>query len=346
MIGGTPGTQGPLRHERRRCTSTIARLSALRAANPALADGAQIHRYASRRRRHLRRSAGSTARTRHRVPRRGQQRDDAPSRRRFATYSGRTGFTPALRRPSDRCAPTGTAGSTSPSPPLSVSVWKATLADGHGAARAGGLPRPRRRPAVSSAAAPRSAPRSPTNTFAQVTFAYRPVGHDGLAAARHGRQRAVPRVPGRQRGSPRAPCWSTARWPRTAAATSRRRSSYGIVGDPAAERRRRAGAGRSGHPAGRASACRGPQLRDGLRRRLAARLRPGAADAGRPGPDLEGHLLTLPAGTVRLQGRDRQELGRELRRRRRAKAAATSRYTAPGGNGDVLLRPRDALRHQ
>ena len=51
----------------------------------------------------------------------------------------------------------------------------------------------------------------PANTPVQVSFAYRPVGTTAVAAARHRRQCAVPRLPGREFGCPRAPCSSTAR---------------------------------------------------------------------------------------------------------------------------------------
>ena len=90
----------------------IAALSALRKANPALADGAQIHRYAARRRRHLRVQPDRRPRP-GRVPRRRQQRHHREDghlrhlhRRRSAstrsTAGPATGRSPRTRRPGDR----------------------------------------------------------------------------------------------------------------------------------------------------------------------------------------------------------------------------------------------------
>nr|WP_307823883.1 alpha-amylase family glycosyl hydrolase [Microbacterium aurum] len=82
------------------------------------------------------------------------------------------------------------------------------------------------------------------------------------------------------------------------------------------------------------------QHRDGLRGRLGPRLRPGADDAGRR--DLAAHRR--PAGRrLRVQGRDREELGRELRRERCGERGE-HRALARGRTGDVLVRSAHEAR--
>ena len=193
----------------------------------------------------------------------------------FATYSAADELRARCSAPAaDLRVRPGRPGRPSPSPPLSVAVWKARAGDGHSA-------RSHRRststlaaaPAASSAAAPRSAPRSPSNAFAQVTFAYRPVGHDRLDAARHRRQRAVPRLPRRHRAGQGHPASSTARSPRTSAATSRRPRPTASSATPHPAGGGGGGGGRSGHPARQRQRPGQPQLRDGLPGRLAAGLR-------------------------------------------------------------------------
>ena len=315
--------------------------SALRAANPALADGAQIHRYAAD-------GAGIFAvqpdrRARPgRVPRRGQQRDRPPRPRRFDDLQRRTRRSrplygggdrrcasgrrrPGRRSPCRRCRsrcgrPTGRSPQREGAPAVYLTLAGA--------------------PAASSAAAPRSAPRSPSNAVRPGHLRLPAGGHDGLAAARHRRQRAVPRLPGRHRRSPRAPCSSTARWSRTAAGNV---SATLVVRHRRRPRRRAAAvaAGRPRHPAGQRQRARARTTPRWAAPATGSRTAPQAQltlDA--QGPDLEGHLHDLPAGAVRLQGGDQQELGRELRRRRRAKDGGNITYTAPGGAGHVLLRPR------
>ena len=131
-----------------------------------------------------------------------------------------------------------------------------------------------------------------------MTFAYRPVGHDGLERARHRRQRAVPRLPRRQRRLAKGTLVEY-----RAVAEGHRghfsaASTYGDRRRPGdAERRRERGVGPVTQP-DTVSVPGRPQLRDGLRRRLAAGLRPGPADPRPQGPDLEGHLhAARPAPT-------------------------------------------------
>ena len=146
-------------------------------------------------------------------------------------------------------------------------------------------------------------------------------------------------VAGAARGAP----WSsTARCCATAAATSSATSTWATVGEPG-RRRRPGGARRPGHAARPRVDARLAQLGDRLPRRLAARVRPGPDDARRRRAWSGRSTVTLPGRQLRLQGRHRQVVGRELRRRRRCQAGPTSRSTldAPTGR-DLLLRPRHA----
>ena len=280
-----------------------------------------------RRRRHLRVSAAST-----RGP--GPSTSSWPTtppppRPRASPPTARGWASARSTAPAPPCGPAGTAGSTSPSPPLSVVGVEGPLRRWRSARSRRRSTSPRRSPAASSAGAPRSAPRSPSNAFAQVTFAYRPVGTTGWTDARHRRQRAVPGVPGRHRRSPRAPCWSTAPSPRTAAATSPppRRTASSVTPRPAAVPDR--------GPVGPVTQPDNVSV-------------PGThnSEMGCPGdwqPDCaqaqltldaqdqiwKGTYTTIPAGSTRLQGGDQQELGRELRRRREPRAAATSPTPRP-----------------
>ena len=209
------GQQGPLRHQRRRCTSRSRSSSALRAANPALADGAQIHRYASD-------GAGIFAVSRvdardqveylvvannATTAKSGELRDLQRRGWRFSPLYG-AGRTAAVRP--------GRPGRRSPSPPLSVSVWKARSGDRQAQGRTGGPPH------LAAARRCRRWPRrdrrgDPRERLRPGHLRLPAGGHDGVDSARHRRQRAVPGVPGRHRRSPRARCSSTAPSPRTAA---------------------------------------------------------------------------------------------------------------------------------
>ena len=74
--------------------------------------------------------------------------------------------------------------------------------------------------------------------------------------------------------------------------------------------------------------ARQPQHRDGLPGRLAARVR-GRAQLTKGADGIYSGTFTLPAGQLRVQGRDRRLVGRELRRGRRRRAARTSRTPWP-----------------
>ncbi len=171
VIGGTAGsrdrydTKAPLYQQ-------ISKLEALRAANPALADGAQIHRYASD-------SAGIYATSR--IDTKGKREylvvaNNATTAKTatFATYSAQAKFVPLLGGSGDMRA--DTAGRVTVTvPPLSVAVYRANsvMTDSKAAPpvyplspSAGGVVGGR---AEIGAAVP-------TNTFTQVTFLYRPVG--------------------------------------------------------------------------------------------------------------------------------------------------------------------------
>ena len=150
----------------------ISQLSALRAANPALADGAQIHRYASD-------GAGIFAVSRVDA-RTGTEylvvANNATTAKTasFATYSPRMGFSPlygsgtTLRSGRDSRVDVTVA-------PLSVSVWKARSGMAkRKVAPAVHLTSPQPGGVVGGRAEIGAA--IPENAFAQVTFAYRPVG--------------------------------------------------------------------------------------------------------------------------------------------------------------------------
>ena len=108
---------------------------------------------------------------------------------------------------------------------------------------------------------------------------------------------------------------------------------------PRAPTPRARGRRRSGDPARQRLDPGQPQLRDGLPGGLAARLRPGPADAG-PRTTTSGRRpITVPGRRLRVQGRDQQDVGRELRRGRACRTAATSATPRPAAAVDVLLRP-------
>ena len=100
----------------------IKALAALRAANPALADGAQVHRYAVRRGRHLR----------DQPHRQGAKREylvvannaTTAKTATFSTYSAGTKFAPLLGARRD-LRPAADGRVTVTVPPLSVAVYRA-----------------------------------------------------------------------------------------------------------------------------------------------------------------------------------------------------------------------------
>ena len=179
----------------RRSTSTSRPLAALRQANPALADGAQVHRYASD-------AAGIYAFSR--IDKAAKREyvvatNNATTAKSatFETYSAGAKLVPLLGGSGDlRADKAGRVTVTLP--PLSVAVYRANAT------------------MASSSVAPTVYPTSPSaggvvggraeigaavpaNTFAEVSFLYRPVGTSDLDPDRHRRQRALPRLPRRQR---------------------------------------------------------------------------------------------------------------------------------------------------
>ena len=155
------------------CTSRSRSSPRLRAANPALTDGAQVHRYASD-------GPGIYAFSRvdradrPRVPRRGQQRD-----------GGEVGQLRDLQRPA------ALRGRLRRHERAEVRQGRAGHGDGPGTVGAGlqghrsASPSARLRPrstsprpsrVQSSVAVPRSVPRSPRTPSPRPTFLYRPVG--------------------------------------------------------------------------------------------------------------------------------------------------------------------------
>ena len=322
--------------------TSIRDLARLRTRYPALADGAQLHRYASD-------SAGVFA----------VSRIDAEEDREHlvalnnATTAKTVTFGTEMRRgtfkqvwPASRTSLRSDAEGrvTVTVPPLSAVVWRAagTLAERDDAPAvhfekpsAGGVVGGRSPVTVAV----------PDGGFNQVTLAWRPVGGGGVDPARHRRQRAVPRLPRRHLAGE----GHAGRVPRRAA-----RQLGQPVGDLDVRHgrrpRHRAAAGRrwrhrAGDPADRGVGARQPQHRDGLPGGLDARLRAGADVAGRGRPGVAQDRLAA-GRQLRLQGRHRRLLGRELRRRR---GAGRCRHPAgprrrPGR--DVLLRPRLPLDHQ
>ena len=214
----------------------------------------------------------------------------------------------------------------------SVSVWKATSPMDTPKSAPAGLPDRRRAPVTSSAVAPRSVPRSPTNTFAQVTLACASGRDDRLDRARHRRQRAVPRLPRRGRDglaqghaasstarcakdSPRAPVGA--------------RRTLRVVGDPKAAGGGGGGVGPVTQPDA-VQRARRPQLRDGLPR-----------PTGSPSCDARRQLTLDPEDQIwkgtydaarrrlRLQGRDQQDAGTRTTAPAAVPRRRNIRYTAP-----------------
>jgi glycosidase len=145
-------------------------LAALRAAHPALADGAQQNRYASE-------GAGIFAISRY-DSRTGREyivaanNSTEPATADFDTWTSRAGFSPVFGT-SARLRSDATGGVTVTVPPLSVAVWRAdSRVDRRVAAPAVGL----NLPASGVAGRAEVAATVSSDTFAQATFWYRPLG--------------------------------------------------------------------------------------------------------------------------------------------------------------------------
>ncbi len=322
----------------------VSGLADLREAHPTLTDGAQIHRYASDK-------AGIYAFSRIDAQEQVEyvvvannatttQSALIPTYLRKGQFSGIYGDTSKIRSDS--------YGRVTVSvPPLSVEVYRAGKA----------LPPSRYAPAVHLASPSagevvgglseiRAA--VPDNVFAQVTFAFRPVGTTDWTAL--GTDDNAPyRVFHDLSGTAPGTLLEYRAVLQDGSGNLSAVSSYGIVGTPAGGWRRWRWRWRRwpGRPARLRLGARLAQQRDGLPGRLAARLRAGPAVAECHGPDLEGDLRLLAGDgrRLRVQGGDRQELGRELRRRRRPRR---TQHLLPGARrpGHLLLRPRHPLGDQ
>ena len=212
-----------LRHRRTRSTAPSRDLADLREDHPALADGAQLHRYATNnagvyafsRIEPASTASTSSRSTTRRPPRRSRSRH-RERRRTFRQVWPAHGRVAARRRG---------ARVTLTVPPLSAVVYRAGRPlDTRRDAPALHFEKPargwcRRRAGADPVGVP-------DGGFNQVTFAWRPVGASDWTAARHRRQRAVPRLPRPRPTWPRTRWWSTARCSATAAATCRRRSTW------------------------------------------------------------------------------------------------------------------------
>ena len=246
----------------------IKQLAALRQAHPALADGAQIHRYASD-------AAGIYAFSR--IDKAAKREyvvatNNATTAKSatFETYSAGAKFVPLLGGSGDlRADKAGRVTVTLP--PLSVAVYRANAT------------------MTSSSVAPSVYPTSPSaggvvggraeigaavpaNTFAEVSFLYRPVGATEwtpIGTDDNAPYRVFHDVSGIAKGTLLEYRMVAKDLSGRVSATS----TYGVVGEPQTS----GGGGGGGvgpvtQPRQRQRA-RQPQLRDGLLRRLAARLR-------------------------------------------------------------------------
>ena len=169
-------------------------------------------------------------------------------------------------------------------------------------------------------------------------------GDHRLAEARHRRQRAVPRVPRRHRGLAKGTLVEY----RAVAKDCGRPPvgdlvSYGVVGDPGP-----AGGGGGGvGPVTQPDACQRPRHHNsemGCPGDWQPDCAPGPARRSTPRTRSGRAPTRCPAAGLRVQGRHQQELGRELRRGRRARRRQHRLHGARHA-GHVLLRPRHALRH-
>ena len=228
VLGGTPGsmdrysTSAPLYQH-------IKALAAVRAANPALADGAQVHRYASN-------DAGIYAFSRIDEGKRVEyvvaaNNATSTSSATFATYGHNQTFAPVYG--ANGSVRSGKDGRVTVSVPAqSVSVWKATSP----------MDKPKSAPPVyltSPGAGDVVGGRAeigaaiPDNTFAQVSFLYRPVGTTGwkrLGTDDNAPYRVFHDVTGLAKGT----LLEYRAVAKDSAGHLSASSSYGIVGDPKA----------------------------------------------------------------------------------------------------------------
>ena len=169
----------------------------------------------------------------------------------------------------------------------------------------------------------------PDDGFNQVTIAWRPVGTDGVDAARHRRQRAVPGVPRRHR--PRE--GHARRVPRRAPRPQRQPLGRPDVRDRRRSRRRRRRSAAAGGPVDQPDAVSVPGSVNGemgCPGDWQPGLRPGPAHPRPRRPDLEGHVRRCPPATTSTRSRS---TGRGTRTTAPAASATgpTSRSRTAGG---------------
>ena len=267
--------------------------------HPALADGAQIHRYAERRRRRLRVQPHRRRRTSSSTSSPSTTRRPTKTRRRSTRYSEHGTFTRSVGRPATpHAAATRRAASPSPCRRCGAVVWRADAGpDAPRRARRAMHVRDARPPAAPSAAAPRSAPPSPTSGFDQVTLRLAP------GRAPTSGPRSAPTTTRRTASSttsPASPKGTLRRVPRgaraTAAATCRWPPTYATVGDPPPPAAAPAGGGPVDAARRRVSVPGTHNSEMGCPGDWQPDCDAGPADARPRRRDLEGHVRRCPAG--------------------------------------------------
>ncbi|AKT51310.1 alpha-1,6-glucosidase [Arsenicicoccus sp. oral taxon 190] len=208
---------------------TIAELAALRQANPALADGAQVHRYASDRAGIYAFSRIDRATGREYVV--AVNNSTTAQTATFATYVRQRPFT-QLYGTTSMLRSDKEGRVTATVPPLSVSVWSSLGAmQPRATAPAVYLTSPGAGATVGGRAEIAAA--VPDNAFAQVTFAYRPVGTTAwttLGTDDNAPYRVFHDVTGIAKGT----LLEYRAVAKDISGNLSASSSYGIVGDPAA----------------------------------------------------------------------------------------------------------------
>ncbi len=317
----------------------IKTLAALRQAHPALADGAQVHRYASD-------AAGIYAFSR--IDKAAKREyvvatNNATTAKSatFETYSAGAKLVPLLGGSGDlRADKAGRVTVTLP--PLSVAVYRANATMASSSVAPTVYPTSPSAGAVVGGRAEIGAA-VPANTFAEVTFLYRPVGTSTwtpIGTDDNAPYRVFHDVSGMAKGTLLEYRMVAKDLSGRVSATS----TYGVVGEPQTSG---GGGGGGVGPVTQPDAVSVPGSHNSEMgcpaERLAtgARLRPGPARSRRQGRHLEGHLDD-PGRRLRVQGRDQQVVGRELRRRRRP-GRRQHRLQGPGRPGELLLRPPHAL---
>ena len=172
LIGGRDGAASDRYDTERRCTSRSRSCRSCASSNPALADGAQIHRYAVDERRASSPFSRIDAAATGRVPRRREQRDDA-ARRPPSTRTARTMASTPVYGAGHALSTSGRGrpGRRSPCRRCRSRCGRPNAADRRSARRPGGLLHARRQPGGVVGGRAEIGAAVPANGFAQVTFA-------------------------------------------------------------------------------------------------------------------------------------------------------------------------------